>query len=38
MKELFKILTLENFNTRQRRKTYSKKIHIWFKYQILRLA
>ena len=38
IKTLFKVLTLDNFNTRQRRKEYSEMIRIWFKYQILRLA
>ena len=36
IKELFKILTLENLNTRQRRKECEEMICIWFKYQILR--
>jgi len=36
IKKLFKILTLENLNTSQRRKDDAEVIRIWFKYQMLR--
>jgi hypothetical protein len=38
IKELFKIPTLENLNTRKCRKDHPEVIRIWFKYQRLRLA
>ena len=37
IKGLFKILTLENLNTSQRRKDDADVIQIWFKYKTLRL-
>jgi hypothetical protein len=37
IKQLFKILALENLNTSQGRKDDAEVIRIWFKYQILRL-
>ena len=38
IKELYKVLTLENIHTRKCRKEYAEMIRIWFKYKFLRLA